>query len=70
MEIQRLLSIDEAAARLGVSKYTLRGWLFQRRLPHVKLGRRVLVDPNDLDRFIETSRVKAVAFDGRGYRKG
>ena len=70
MEIQRLLSIDEAAARLGVSKYTLRAWLFQRRLPHVKLGRRVLIDPCDVDRFIEASRVKAVALDGRGCRKG
>jgi excisionase family DNA binding protein len=66
MQTTNLLSVDEAAARLGVSKYTLRGWLFQRRLPHVKLGRRVLVDPNDLDRFIETSRIEAVSFNGKG----
>jgi excisionase family DNA binding protein len=67
MQTDHLLNVDQAAARLGVSKYTLRGWLFQRRLPYVKLGRRVLIDPSDLDRFIETSRIEAVSFDGKGF---
>jgi excisionase family DNA binding protein len=65
MQTERLLSVDEAAACLGVSKYTLRGWLFQRRLPFVKLGRRVLLDPADVQRFLEANRVEAVSFDGR-----
>ncbi len=33
-----LLTVDEAAQRLGVSKYTLRGWVSQRRIPYVKIG--------------------------------
>jgi excisionase family DNA binding protein len=65
MQTERLLSVDEAAARLGVSKYTLRGWLFQRRLPFAKLGRRVLLDPADVQRFLEENRVEAVSFNGR-----
>jgi excisionase family DNA binding protein len=68
MQTTNLLSVDEAAARLGVSKYTLRGWLFQRRLPHVKLGRRVLVDPADIERFIQDNRIEVAPFfnNGRG----
>lgn len=34
----RLLKVQDAAERLGVSCGTLRNWLSERRLPFVKLG--------------------------------
>jgi len=57
-EISKLLSVVEAAARMSVSRFTLRTWLRQRRIPYIRLGRRVLVDPRDLDRFIQANRVE------------
>jgi excisionase family DNA binding protein len=53
-----LLTVEEAAQRLGVSKYTLRGWVSQRRIPYVKIGRRTLFSPTDLDNLIKTSTVE------------
>jgi excisionase family DNA binding protein len=58
-EDRRLLSVVEAAGMIGVSQYTLRAWLRQRRLAHLRLGRRVLFDPTDLARFIASNRVAA-----------
>ena len=58
-----LLSLPEAACRLGVSRHTMRAWIRQRRLPFVRLGRRVLLDPHDVQRFIDAHRVRAVLFD-------
>ena len=57
-EISKLLSVVEAAARMSVSRFTLRSWLRQRRLPYIRLGRRILVDPCDLDRFIQGNRIE------------
>jgi excisionase family DNA binding protein len=42
---QSLLSLARAAGLIGVSPHTLRFWLRQRRLTHVRLGRRILFDP-------------------------
>lgn len=45
---ERLLSVDEAANQLGVSK----SWLYQSDVPYVKLGSRKLFRPDDLARYI------------------
>ena len=66
MEGGKLLSIEEGAVKLGVSPLTLRAWIRQRRLPHLKLGRRVLLDPQDVQRFLDANRVEAVSFDWAG----
>jgi excisionase family DNA binding protein len=66
MEPGKLLNVKEAATRLGISPLTMRAWIRQRRLPFVKLGRRVLLSPQDVQRFIEANRIEAVSFDGEG----
>jgi excisionase family DNA binding protein len=54
------LSVREAAARLGVSPHTLRGWAkYQRRVPYLRLGRRLVFRPADLDAFEAACRVGA-----------
>lgn len=53
------LSVDVAAARCGVSRYTLRAWLRQRRIPYHKLGRRVVLDAGDVEAFLLANRVEA-----------
>jgi excisionase family DNA binding protein len=59
----RLLSLEEAARYLGVSKYTIRDYIFSKQIQTVALPvpgskngktlRRVLIDKCDLDAFIE-----------------
>ncbi len=56
-----LISIAEGATRLGISRFTLRAWIRQRIIPHVRLGRRVLLAPIDIEKFIATNRVEARA---------
>jgi excisionase family DNA binding protein len=60
-----LLTVDEAAQRLAVSKYTLRGWVSQRRIPYVKIGRRTLFNPTDLDNLIKASTMEPRKPSGR-----
>jgi excisionase family DNA binding protein len=50
-----LMGIDEAAKYLGLQPSTLRRWSWERRIPTVKLGRRVLFRQDALDELIARS---------------
>ena len=56
--MEHLLSVSEAAIRLGISRHTLNGWVSKRKVPFVKLGRRTLFNPADLDRMIKAATVE------------
>lgn len=49
----RLLGLREASQYLGLSYWTLRGMLYRGDLACVKAGRRILIDRQDLDSWIE-----------------
>ncbi len=49
---RRLLSQEEAARYLGISKWTLRDLVFRGDLPCVRIKRRLLVDRQDLDAYL------------------
>ena len=53
---RRLLSVEEAAIYLGVQKSTIYSWASRRRIPSVKMGRRLLFDQKDLDQIIEVGK--------------
>lgn len=55
---RRLITIREAAEYTGLSVSTLYSWVWQKRVPYVKLGRAVRFDLADLDRLIELRRVE------------
>lgn len=55
---RRLVTIQEASKFLSVSVSTLYGWVWQRRIPFVKLGRSVRFDIGDLEKFIETNKLR------------
>jgi excisionase family DNA binding protein len=59
MADRALVSMAEAAVMLGVSRFTVRTWLRNRRLPFYRLGRRVLVDARDVEAFLARGRVEA-----------
>jgi excisionase family DNA binding protein len=51
-----LLNVRDAARRLSICRMTL--WTFTKDgvIPYVKIGRRVLYDPNDLKAWIEANK--------------
>jgi excisionase family DNA binding protein len=56
-ELDTLLSVEQAAERLGTSVRFVRRLVFQRRIAYVKLGRHVRIAARDLDAFIAARRV-------------
>ena len=56
MEIQALLTLDQAAERLGTSVRFLRRLRHERRLPFIKLGGHLRVDCRDLEAYIQACR--------------
>jgi len=63
------LSLRDAAARLGIAPLTLRRMaVYRRRLPYLKVGRRILFRPRDLDAFEQSCLVTgraSVNLDGQ-----
>ena len=53
------MNVNEAAQFLAVSPSTLYGWVWQRRIPFVKVGRAVRFDVADLERFVTQNRIEA-----------
>lgn len=52
------LSTQEAARRLGVTTRTLYRFVDQGELPAYRMGRVIRVKANDVDTFIEASRIE------------
>jgi excisionase family DNA binding protein len=59
--MDKLLSVEEAADRLGTSVRFLRRLIAERRIAFVRVGRHVRIDPADLEAFIAAGRVEANA---------
>ena len=58
-----LKSVGEAAELFGISRWTVRSYIRDGKLKPVRLGRRVLVEETELERFVaENKKVE----DGRG----
>jgi len=55
-----LISMEAAGKRLGVSFWTAARWARLGILPSVKIGRRRLCDPADLDMFIQRMKQRGV----------
>ena len=51
-----LVSLVQAAKELSVSIHGLRRWVAERKIPVVRLGRRVLIKREDLEDFIRRNR--------------
>ena len=51
-----LMNINEVAEALRVSRFTVSRWAAEGRLQRIKIGGRVLFDPVDVRRFIETAK--------------
>jgi excisionase family DNA binding protein len=56
MKSQLALGLKEAADAVGLSHWTLRQYVKQGKIHAIKLGRRVLIEPEELQRLIEQGR--------------
>ena len=54
-----LLSVEQAAERLGTSVRFVRRLVFERRIAYTKLGRHVRIADRDLDALIAAGRIEA-----------
>ena len=59
--IQRLLRISQVAAYLGCSVWAVRDLLRRKELTKIPLGRKFLVDRNQVDAYIERVKARAAA---------
>lgn len=51
--------IVEAGRLLGVSPFTVRAWIRERRIPFFRCGRRIVFALADIERFLADNRVEA-----------
>jgi excisionase family DNA binding protein len=55
------ISIKDAALALSLSPWTIRKWISKGILPSIRLGRRVLLEPQQLEKLIVQNRRKPYA---------
>lgn len=55
---KRLYNIDEAAIYLGRTKCAVREMLWAGKMPYVKDGRRILLDIQDMNTWIDKSKTR------------
>ena len=57
--VERPRTVAEAANELGLSVYTVRAWIASRRIAHIRLGRAIRIQADELRRIIEAGTVPA-----------
>lgn len=55
-----LWNIRQLAEATGLSVYTIYTWVSQRKIPYVKVGKRVMFDPVEIRHWIEEHKVRPV----------
>jgi excisionase family DNA binding protein len=62
METQKMvLDVKEAGAALSISPWTIRKYITDGKLRAIRIGRRVLVEPAELRRLVESGRQPLIA---------
>ena len=62
--MDQLITVKEAARLLACSEAAVRKWVFQRRLPVVKVGRLTRLRQRDLEALIADGTRAATSHDG------
>ncbi len=59
-QINRMMSVKEAAAYLRVHERTVYRLVWERQLSHHRIGRRVVLTEDDVKAFLASNRIEAV----------
>ena len=62
--MERLLTVEEAAERLGTSARFIRRLIAERRIAYTKLGRHVRIATRDLDAYVASGRIEPRSLAG------
>lgn len=54
-----LLSVKQTAERTGYQPCSIRQWVSERRIPHVRLGKAIRIPADALDAFIAENTIPA-----------
>ena len=52
MDIGTIMTVPEAAKIMRIAEVTVRKWVSERRIPHVRLGSRIMIRQEDVIDFI------------------
>jgi len=55
---KRFISVDDLAIYLDISKNTIYSWIWQKRIPHCKMGRLVKFDLREIEAWTEKHKAK------------
>jgi excisionase family DNA binding protein len=68
--MERLLDIDDLSDKLRVKKSTIYSWTSRKRIPHIKLGRRILkFRESEIDSRLEKSSSRPEAGERKAQRR-
>lgn len=56
--MEKLLNIKDVEDRLNIPRSTLRAWIFQRKIPVLRIGRLVRFKESDLDRWLQGQELR------------
>jgi excisionase family DNA binding protein len=57
MSSSRLLNIPELSQMIRLTPGTIRVWVCQKKIPYVKMGKKVLFDCEEIDQWIEDKKI-------------
>ncbi len=60
-----MLTVAQVAEHLGLKEATIRVWISQRKIAHVKLGRAVRILPEEVERLIKENTIPSRGTHGR-----
>jgi len=59
-----LVTIDELTSILRIRKGTIYNWVYRRKIPYMKVGRRVLFDLKEIAKYLDGCRIDPLAGKG------
>ncbi len=58
LRMEKLLSVNQLSEILGLKRITIYEWIRDNKIPFIRLGKRVLFHPLDVEEFIKMNRVE------------
>jgi len=56
--LKKYLNVKELSRLTGLKQSTIYQWVNQRKIPYIKLGKKVLFDPDKINKWIDENTVK------------